>query len=70
MIYFFMLNTKDDISNNVGNQTVDDHNMDKKTMQVNGYHQLLVSIRSRVFLFQEEIMCSAEERNPYRIGRT
>ncbi len=58
MIFFFLLllSTREDILKTVSNQTVDDR-MDKNTT-----NQLLVSIRSRGFQFQEEISSSVFSR--------
>ncbi len=40
MSVFLLLNTKDDILKNVGNQTVDIHSIFAHTVEVDGYHQL------------------------------
>jgi len=67
MSFFLLLNTKQDILKNVGNQTVDGtHSIFFPTMEVNGYHQLFDYLHSLKYL----LLCSTEERNPYRVGKT
>ncbi len=69
MSFILLLNSKEAILKNVGNQTVDGsrHTMEKKyTMEVNVYRQLFGYQHSTKYI----ILCSAEETNSYRFGMT
>ncbi len=66
MNVFVLLNTNEDILNNVGNRAVLDHSIFFPTMEIND------ALKQPGYKLSSKYLplCSAEQRNSYRVGTT